>query len=86
LLSGKYRAGDTFPVNDVRARVASEQLQRDLAEIERLRREELPSGVPMTVWAIAWCLGNPLISAVIPGCKTPGQVRGNASAAALLPD
>jgi aryl-alcohol dehydrogenase-like predicted oxidoreductase len=86
LLSGKYRAGVTFPANDVRARVTDEQLQRDLAEVERLRREEVPNGVPMAAWAIAWCLGNPLISAVIPGCKTPEQVRGNASAARLLPE
>jgi myo-inositol catabolism protein IolS len=86
LLSGKYHAADTFPVNDVRARIAREQLQRDLAEVERLRREEVPSGVPMAAWAIAWCLGNPLVSAVIPGCKTPEQVRSNAGAAALLPE
>ncbi len=34
-------------------------------------------------WAIAWCLKNPLVSAVIPGCKNPDQVRDNAAAAEL---
>jgi aryl-alcohol dehydrogenase-like predicted oxidoreductase len=39
----------------------------------------------MGTWALAWCLENPLVSAVIPGCKTPAQVEANAAAAELLP-
>jgi len=31
----------------------------------------------------SWCLRNPLVSAVIPGCKTPAQVEANAAAAGL---
>jgi aryl-alcohol dehydrogenase-like predicted oxidoreductase len=34
----------------------------------------------MARWALAWCLKNPLVSAVIPGCKNPQQVRENAQA------
>jgi aryl-alcohol dehydrogenase-like predicted oxidoreductase len=84
LLSGKYRAGATFPANDVRNTFDAKKLSADLAEVERIQESEVPSGVPMGKWALAWCLKNPLVSAVIPGCKDPAQVRDNAAAAELL--
>ena len=81
LLSGKYKPGATFAANDVRTTFDAEKLKRDLAEVERLQVEEVPPGVPMAQWAMAWCLENPAVSALIPGCKNPEQVRANASAA-----
>ena len=84
LLSGKYKPGATFAANDVRATFNAEKLKRDLVEVERLQREEVPAGVPMAQWAMAWCLKNPVVSTLIPGCKNPEQVRANASAAELL--
>lgn len=84
LLSGKYRPGASFQANDVRAGFDPAKLQRDLAEVERLRQAEVPPGVPMGTWALAWCLTNPIVSAVIPGCKNPAQVRANAAAAELV--
>ena len=84
LLSGKYQAGARFPANDVRSSFDAEKLKRDLAEVERLQREEVPSGVPMAKWAMAWCLKNPVVTALVPGCKNPEQVRANASAAELV--
>ena len=84
LLSGKYKPGVTFPANDVRATFGAERLKRELAEVERLQREEVPAGVPMAQWAMAWCLQNPIVTALIPGCKNPEQVRANASAAELV--
>lgn len=81
LLTGKFRPGVTFPANDVRARVTQETMDHDLAEVARIGREEVPAGMSMAHWAMAWCLKNPLVSAVIPGCKDPGQVRDNAAAA-----
>jgi aryl-alcohol dehydrogenase-like predicted oxidoreductase len=83
LLSGKYKPGATFAANDVRATFAAEKLKRDLAEVERLQKEEVPPGVPMAKWAMAWCLNNPVVSTLIPGCKNPEQVRANADAANL---
>lgn len=83
LLTGKFFPGVTFPANDVRARVPAEAMQRDLAEVERIRRDEVPAGMSMAHWAIAWCLKSPLVSAVIPGCKNADQVRSNAAAADL---
>ncbi len=84
LLSGKYKPGTTFPANDVRATFGEERLKRELAEVERLLHEEVPAGMPMARWAMAWCLRNPVVTALIPGCKNPEQVRANAGAAELL--
>ena len=84
LLSGKYKPGTTFAANDVRATFDAEKLKRDLAEVERLQKEEVPAGMPMANWAMAWCLKNPMVSTLIPGCKNPEQVRANASAAELV--
>ncbi len=83
LLSGKYHAGARFPANDVRSGTAPDVMAKRLAEVERIARTEVPAGVPMAQWAIAWCLANPLVSAVIPGCKSVEQVRTNAAAADL---
>lgn len=84
LLSGKYPPGTVFPSNDVRAKFDPEKMRRDFAEVERIGKEELPAGIPLSQWALAWCLKNPLVSAVIPGCKNPAQARANAAAANLL--
>ena len=83
LLSGKYRTGVTFPANDWRSTFAAEKVRKDLAEVERIRQTEVPAGVPLAQWALAWCLRNPLVSAVIPGCQDPAQVASNAAAAEL---
>jgi aryl-alcohol dehydrogenase-like predicted oxidoreductase len=84
LLTGKYKQGATFAANDVRSKMDEEKLKHDLAEVARLQKEEVPSGVPMANWAMAWCLQDPLVSSVICGCKNPEQVRANAQAAELL--
>lgn len=82
-LSGKYRQGDQFPENDVRARHDPDRRARLLAEAAAIEAREVPEGVPMATWALAWCLRHPAVTAVIPGCKTPQQVLLNASAADL---
>jgi aryl-alcohol dehydrogenase-like predicted oxidoreductase len=84
LLTGKYKPGTTFASNDVRGKFDPEKLKRDLAEVERLQKTEVPSGIPMATWAMAWCLKNPIVATLIPGCKNPGQVKANASAAELV--
>jgi aryl-alcohol dehydrogenase-like predicted oxidoreductase len=82
-LSGKYKPGATFAPNDTRAGYSREQIDEKLREVERIAREEVPAGVPMAQWALAWCLQHPAVSAVIPGCKNVEQVRSNAAAADL---
>lgn len=84
LLNGKYPPGTAFAANDVRSHMGAERLAHDLAEVERLKKTEVPAGIPMANWAMAWCLKDPLVASVIGGCKNPGQVKANAQAAALV--
>ena len=84
LLSGKYKPGHQFTGNNVRASRADDKTQIRLKEVERIQKEEVPEGISMAAWALAWCLRNPAVTAVIPGSKNPDQVLSNASAADLL--
>jgi aryl-alcohol dehydrogenase-like predicted oxidoreductase len=83
LLSGKYGSGTSFAANDWRSTFEPEKLKKDLAEADRVGRTEVPAGVPMAQWALAWCLSSPLVSAVIPGCKDAAQAVADAAAAEL---
>ena len=55
-----------------------------LIEVEKIIKEEIPEGISPASWALAWCLKNKAVSAVIPGSKSPEQVISNASGADLL--
>jgi aryl-alcohol dehydrogenase-like predicted oxidoreductase len=83
-LSGKYKPGATFPEGDVRAKWKAQNLDEKLAEVQRIQKEEVPAGVPMARWALAWCLKNEAVTSVIPGCKSVEQVEANAAAAELV--
>lgn len=83
-LSGKYKPGAVFSNNDVRHRHDAEQTKLRLEEVEKIRQEEVPAGVNMASWALAWCLKNETVTTVIPGCKNPEQVIANAQAISLL--
>jgi aryl-alcohol dehydrogenase-like predicted oxidoreductase len=84
-LSGKYKPGTHFQdENDVRTHQNPEEVQHKLRQVEEIRRKELPRGVNMAAWALAWCLRNPAITCVIPGMKNVEQVNFNASAADLV--
>jgi aryl-alcohol dehydrogenase-like predicted oxidoreductase len=85
LLSGKYAAGAIFPADDFRSSLGAERIRRDLEAVARLRQTEVPPGASMAQWALAWCLSNPIVTSVIPGCKSREQVHANALAANLLP-
>lgn len=84
LLSGKYFPGATFDHTDVRSTFDAGKLRQDLAKVETILQNEVPSGIPPHRWALAWCLGNKAVTAVIPGCKNVSQVRENAAAVELL--
>ena len=83
-LSGKYKPGASFASNDVRHRHDQEQTALRLLEVEKIAQEEVPAGVDMASWALAWCLNNEAVTAVIPGCKNKEQVISNAQAVTLL--
>jgi len=84
LLSGKYEAGDKFGPDDFRSTLGREEFTRRVRSAEKLADEELPLGVSRVRWALAWCLRDPVVAAVIPGAKSPEQVAENATAADLL--
>jgi myo-inositol catabolism protein IolS len=83
-LSGKYQPGAVFAATDVREAWMKQDRDAKLTEVGRLAATEVPAGVPMARWALAWCLRHPAVTAVIPGCKSPEQVRDNAAAAELI--
>lgn len=82
-LSGKYKPGAVFGNTDVRHRHEPESTRLRLEEVQRIQRDEVPEGMDMASWALAWCLKHPAVTAVIPGCKDPEQVEANARAAQL---
>jgi aryl-alcohol dehydrogenase-like predicted oxidoreductase len=82
-LSGKYKPGATFARDDFRGSKKSEEINKTLREVEQIARTEVPPGVPMAQWALAWCLQHPAVTCVIPGCKGVEQVESNAAAALL---
>jgi aryl-alcohol dehydrogenase-like predicted oxidoreductase len=83
-LSGKYKPGAKFGGNDTRAGYDQATIDEKLKTVEGIRKLELPPGVEMAQWALAWCLKHPAVTAVIPGCKDVEQVEKNARAAELV--
>lgn len=83
-LSGKYKPGQQFEKGDVRERQKREIIDAKLAEAAKIQQEEVPPGVPMSQWALAWCLKHSAVTSVIPGCKSVEQVEHNAAAADLV--
>lgn len=85
LLSGKYNPDATFTnPNDVRSQRDAESIHLQLLEVQQIKAEEVPQGVDMAQWALAWCLRNQAVTAVIPGCKNVRQIEANARAVELL--
>lgn len=83
-LTGKYKPGDSFPEGDVRSRHLKDWQFNRLKEVEKIQKSEVPAGIPMAQWALAWCLRHEAVNAVIPGCKNISQVESNAKAAEMV--
>ncbi len=79
-LSGKYKPGQKWPEGDVRH---GRDYDTPLRQAQHIREQEVPEAVPMAAWVLSWCLRNPAVTAVIPGCKSVQQLRSNAAAAEL---
>ncbi|MHB8133123.1 MAG: aldo/keto reductase [Anaerolineaceae bacterium] len=85
LLSGKYKPGDRFTnPDDVRSHRKDEEIDAQLKEVVKIQLYEAPSGVNMAAWALAWCLRDSAVTAVIPGCKNVNQVEANVKAISLI--
>jgi len=84
LLSGRYQDLTTFDPDDARAKkYDAARIARMLEEIDTITSDELPGGMSLSQYALAWCLAHPAVGCVIPGCKTVDHVKGNARAADL---
>ncbi|MFB4324762.1 aldo/keto reductase [Priestia sp. BR_2] len=81
-LSGKYKPGTVFSDN-VRKNRDQDEIDAKLKLVEEIKQNEVPEGVNMAEWALAWCLKHPAVSCVIPGCKSVEQVEMNAKAVEL---
>jgi len=82
-LSGKYKPGTVFPPGDVRSSHDQEKNDQKLREVQRISETEVPNGVPMAQWALAWCLQHDAVTCVIPGIKDVKQLESNAAGAGL---
>jgi aryl-alcohol dehydrogenase-like predicted oxidoreductase len=82
-LTGKYKPGTQFKEGDVRSTHDPKKTQEKLEEVQRIMQTEVPKGVDMAQWALAWCLRHDAVACVIPGCKDVRQVESNAAAAEL---
>jgi aryl-alcohol dehydrogenase-like predicted oxidoreductase len=69
----KFNVGETFAGLPYATGV---ELAREVADV-------LPPGVPMAQAAIRWCLDHDAVTVVIPGARSPEQVRSNAAASDL---
>jgi aryl-alcohol dehydrogenase-like predicted oxidoreductase len=83
-LTGKYKPGQVFDVpDDLRASWQQDRIDSRLRQVAEIQKEEVPAGVEMATWALAWCLQHPAVNCVIPGTKSVEQLEVNAGAAAL---
>lgn len=83
VLSGKYDATHLPPDDDYRHQrkhFAKENLPRHLAMAARLRALAPECGCSPAQLAMAWALAQPGITVILPGAKSPDQVRANAAA------
>ena len=85
-LTGKYAPGVIFPEGDYRRNLGREKLDSMAEEAARIKEEELPPGIPMAAWALAWCLKHEAVTCVIPGARDSAQLRANAAAAKMAED
>jgi len=84
LLSGKYSENVEFTHNDVRSSHNRQDIRANLQEVEKLKFSGIPGDIPLSQWALAWCLSHPAVHTVIPGAKNAEQVKSNAAAADIV--
>lgn len=84
-LSGKYHRDSVFPSNDVRGNYHSKaQREEKLSRAELIGRYEVPKGINMAEWAMAWCLRHPAVSTFVVGYKSPMQLDSAIRASGMV--
>jgi aryl-alcohol dehydrogenase-like predicted oxidoreductase len=82
LLSGKYRPGSRIGgPRDWRSARDPREVDAKLDTVVDIESSELPPGMPLAQWALAWSLRHPDVSAVIPGSKTLEHLESNVAGA-----
>jgi aryl-alcohol dehydrogenase-like predicted oxidoreductase len=84
-LTGKYRKGKEPPTDSRGARrnwtLDTPAAQHRLDVVEKLASLAEDAGIPMTQFALAWTLANPVVTAPIIGPRTMEQLEDNLGAA-----
>ena len=92
LLTGAFTPATRFADPDWRAKgiafgqpiFTPENLPRNVAVVERLRREvAAPLGVPVSWLALAWVLRNPVVSTALVGARNPTEAEDSLTGARL---
>ena len=86
MLSGRYRPGHQFLLDDERHRhdiFQGETFEKVSTITEKLAAWAQDNGRDLVQLAIAWTLAHPSVTSAIVGAKTPEQVYNNANAAEL---
>lgn len=78
MLTGKYRPGESFPADSRAARNDKRMKETELREesfviAQKIAEHCRQKGVAPSQFALAWCLANPIITAVILGPRTKEQ-------------
>jgi len=87
ILSGKYDEAHLPASDDYRHRsfhFSPENLPRNMVVARRLRELAAELATTPSRLALAWVLARPGVSTVLPGAKSPAQIRDNAAAAELV--
>jgi aryl-alcohol dehydrogenase-like predicted oxidoreductase len=82
ILSGKYQPGQPYPEGSRAARNDRRMQQAELRDESFVVARELSrhcesKGVPLSRFALAWCLANSNVTSVIIGPRTHGQFEDN---------
>jgi aryl-alcohol dehydrogenase-like predicted oxidoreductase len=93
MLTGKYTRGEEAPAGSRLARMSASRADRfanarNFDCVERLAVFAEERGHTILELAMSWLVAQPLVSSVIAGAMSPGQVRANAAAVRweLLPE
>jgi aryl-alcohol dehydrogenase-like predicted oxidoreductase len=76
-LTGKYTKDSVFPVGDIRHQWPSKYQAQLLNQIESFKKSLGQSPLTPAQSAIRFVLAQPIVSSVIPGCKTAEQAQEN---------
>jgi len=83
VLTGKFTQWTSFPADDHRLANLQPRLAQELEHAKALSFLTEAVGGSLTIAALRFCLSFPEVTTVIPGARTPEQVRENVLALAL---